>query len=410
VKLKNNVKSMNEYHNKFDLYLYGLKTFYWNHIFMDEISYHASPLRSSIEEILNEHELVASQKLFGEIFGSITGVSAVINNNRQIVFANNDFIELLGLTRLEQVLGKRLGEVVSCIHADSEQMGCGTSMACRYCGAVNAIIESQLTNKKSIKETSISSLSNGQQVSWELNISSTPITLADRVFYVINLQDISNEKKLKTLERIFFHDLLNTASGLNGLLTILKMGAYPDEVPELIARSEEASQEIIDEIALYRKLRAAEKGDIEVKIETGNSIALIESAIARISSHEVGKNKHIIIEEDSADIEFQTDKILLQRVIINLLKNALEATQEGGFVTAGINATGDKIRFMIKNAGVMSHDVQVQIFQRSFSTKDIGRGIGAYSIRLLTENYLKGKVSFVSNEIDGTIFTIEIPR
>jgi len=374
---------------------------------MEEKSHFASPVRSSDEEILNEHELISSQTLFTELFGSITGISAVINKNRQIVFANNDFLEMLGLKTLEPILGKRFGEVVSCIHSEKETSGCGTSEACKYCGAVNAIIESQLTRQKVVKETSISSVINGQTMSWDLNISSTPITLAFQVFYVLSIQDIGNEKKLNALERIFFHDLLNTASGLNGLLTLLKMGDYPDEAPELIARSEEASQDIINEIMLYRQLRAAEKGDIVVNIEPVSSLGILKSAVDRISSHEAGKNKNIIIAEHSADIEFHTDKILLQRVIINLLKNALEATPYGGVVTTEIEVAGDKIMFRVKNAGVMSHDVQMQIFHRSFSTKDKGRGVGAYSIRLLTETYLKGKVSFVSNESVGTIFTVE---
>jgi K+-sensing histidine kinase KdpD len=374
---------------------------------MEEKSHFASPVRSSDEEILNEHELISSQTLFTELFGSITGISAVINKNRQIVFANNDFLEMLGLKTLEPILGKRFGEVVSCIHSEKESSGCGTSEACKYCGAVNAIIESQLTRQKVVKETSISSVINGQTMSWDLNISSTPITLAFQVFYVLSIQDIGNEKKLNALERIFFHDLLNTASGLNGLLTLLKMGDYPDEAPELIARSEEASQDIIDEIMLYRQLRAAEKGDIVVNIEPVSSLGILKSAVDRISSHEAGKNKNIIIAEHSADIEFHTDKILLQRVIINLLKNALEATPYGGVVTTEIEVASDKIMFRVKNAGVMSHDVQMQIFHRSFSTKDKGRGVGAYSIRLLTETYLKGKVSFVSNESVGTIFTVE---
>jgi K+-sensing histidine kinase KdpD len=374
---------------------------------MEEKSHFASPVRSSDEEILNERELVSSQTLFTELFGSITGISAVINKNRQIVFANNDFLEMLGLKTLEPILGKRFGEVVSCIHSEKETSGCGTSEACKYCGAVNAIIESQLTRQKVVKETSISSVVNGQTMSWDLNITSTPITLAFKVFYVLSIQDIGNEKKLNALERIFFHDLLNTASGLNGLLTLLKMGDYPDEAPELIARSEEASQDIIDEIMLYRQLRAAEKGDIVVNIEPVSSLGILKSAVDRISSHEAGKNKHIIIAEHSDDIEFHTDKILLQRVIINLLKNALEATPDGGVVTTEIEVAGDKILFRVQNGGVMSHDVQMQIFHRSFSTKDKGRGVGAYSIRLLTETYLKGKVSFLSNESVGTIFTVE---
>jgi sensor histidine kinase regulating citrate/malate metabolism len=50
----------------------------------------------------------------------------------------------------------------------------------------------------------------------------------------------------------------------------------------------------------------------------------------------------------------------------------------------------------------------MQLFQRSFSTKGQSRGIGSYSIKLLTENYLKGKVSFISNENDRTVFSIEL--
>jgi sensor histidine kinase regulating citrate/malate metabolism len=49
------------------------------------------------------------------------------------------------------------------------------------------------------------------------------------------------------------------------------------------------------------------------------------------------------------------------------------------------------------------------IFQRSFSTKGFGRGLGTYSIRLLTERYLKGSVSFTSSALSGTIFRVRYP-
>jgi signal transduction histidine kinase len=57
----------------------------------------------------------------------------------------------------------------------------------------------------------------------------------------------------------------------------------------------------------------------------------------------------------------------------------------------------------------MPKEVQMQIFQRSFSTKGKGRGIGTYSIKLLTETYLGGKVSFRSEERHGTTFRIDLP-
>jgi hypothetical protein len=377
---------------------------------MKEETHFAPALRTNTEKILREFELVGSQKFFTEIFGTMTGIAAVINKNRQIVYANNDFLSLLGIDSLESILGKRPGEVVSCIHSTDEPSGCGTSMACAYCGAVNAIIESQKTGKKSTREALISTIVDGKYKSWDLNVISTPITFNGDLFYVLILQDISDTKRRAALERIFFHDLLNSAGGLYGLLSLLKEGIAHDSDRELINLSEEASRDLIEEILLQKQIRSAEIGDLRVKTESVNSIEIINSSIGKICSHEVGKNKHIILSDDIQTLDFETDKGLLQRVIMNLLKNALEATQEDGRILIGVEKLNNKLRFWVMNDGMMSEEEQMQLFQRSFSTKGIGRGIGTYSIRLLTENYLKGKVSFISNKTDGTVFSIELNR
>jgi len=58
----------------------------------------------------------------------------------------------------------------------------------------------------------------------------------------------------------------------------------------------------------------------------------------------------------------------------------------------------------------MHEDVQLQLFQRSFSTKSgTGRGVGSYSVKLLTEKYLRGTVTFSSSEAQGTTFTVRLP-
>ena len=64
----------------------------------------------------------------------------------------------------------------------------------------------------------------------------------------------------------------------------------------------------------------------------------------------------------------------------------------------------------VHNDGQMSERTQQQIFQRSFTTKDgEGRGVGTYSVKLLTEQFLLGNVQFVSNERVGTLFMLMIP-
>ncbi|MFQ5559388.1 MAG: sensor histidine kinase, partial [Nitrospinota bacterium] len=52
---------------------------------------------------------------------------------------------------------------------------------------------------------------------------------------------------------------------------------------------------------------------------------------------------------------------------------------------------------------------QKQVFMRSFSTKGKNRGIGTYSMQLLSENYLQGRVYFSSSPEAGTDFVAEFP-
>ena len=57
----------------------------------------------------------------------------------------------------------------------------------------------------------------------------------------------------------------------------------------------------------------------------------------------------------------------------------------------------------------MSELVQRQVFNRSFTTKGKGRGLGSYAMKLLGERYLQGKVSFTTDPEEGTTFRIELP-
>lgn len=380
------------------------------HLNSEEQDKFASALRLTSEQLLGEQELISSQKFFTGIFGSITGIGAVLNKHRQIVYVNDDFLDMMGLEGIESIIGNRPGEVLSCIHARNKTGGCGTTHACKYCGTHNAIIESQVTGKKISREAMITTRPNGRYKSLDLKVISNPVTISGHNFLVLVIQDISSEKRRLALERIFFHDLLNCAGGLNGLLSLLKEGKSPKIERQLIDMSEEASRDIIEEIQVQRQIYAAENGDLQIKLGTVNSVRIISSAISKIGFHESGRDRKIIIEENTADIDFETDSSILLRVIINLLKNALEATPAGGTVRIGADDLGNMIRFRVKNELLMPQDVQYQLFQRSFSTKGIGRGLGTYSIRLLTENYLRGQVSFVSNETERTIFMIDLNK
>ena len=65
--------------------------------------------------------------------------------------------------------------------------------------------------------------------------------------------------------------------------------------------------------------------------------------------------------------------------------------------------------FWVHNPGHMDPSVQHQVFRRFFSTKGPGRGLGTYSIKLLAEEYLGGRVSLDSSPERGTTFVLSLP-
>ncbi len=91
-------------------------------------------------------------------------------------------------------------------------------------------------------------------------------------------------------------------------------------------------------------------------------------------------------------------------------KNALEASRLGETVTVGCQHVGrDQVRFWVNNPAFMSQDIQNQVFKRSLSTKGAGHGLGTFSMKLLREKYLGGKVDFHSRVGEGTTFEIVPP-
>ena len=86
-------------------------------------------------------------------------------------------------------------------------------------------------------------------------------------------------------------------------------------------------------------------------------------------------------------------------------------SDKGQTVTVDCLDQGQEVVFAVHNPAVIPEEVQLQIFQRSFSTKgQPGRGVGTYSMKLLGEQYLGGKVNFVSRPPQGTTFTLALPK
>lgn len=78
--------------------------------------------------------------LFKAILKWIDEAVVILGEGRQIVMASDEFAQLAGAGSPEELLGKRIGEALGCVHVKEGTDGCSTSAACRYCGALGAIV------------------------------------------------------------------------------------------------------------------------------------------------------------------------------------------------------------------------------------------------------------------------------
>ena len=136
---------------------------------------------------------------------------------------------------------------------------------------------------------------------------------------------------------------------------------------------------------------------------------MLSELVASYGRLAVATGKYIGAPHIAGPTVLRSDVVLLRRILGNLIKNALEASREGQTVSIAF-LNNPRPRFSIHNEAVMSDAVRAQVFQRSFTTKDgSGRGLGCYSVKLLTEAYLGGQVRFASTAEAGTTFTVLLP-
>ncbi|MFN8459413.1 MAG: ATP-binding protein [Anaerolineae bacterium] len=360
--------------------------------------------RASNIQLHKQADFWLEHPLLQRVFDTVPDIVLILNQERQIVFANKSLLQTLGLTGEEEVLGLRPGEALGCVHAIDNTGGCGTTEFCKNCGAVRAILSS-LKGKEAVEECRIIQ-QNGEAL--DLQVWATPLQVEDELFSVFAVKDISHEKRRRVLERIFFHDLLNAAGGLRGFVDILQ-DAKPTELDTIKDAISKLSDRLIEEINTQRELSLAENNELVVDLDPINSISFLRELIEVYTRHEVAKNRSLSLDPAAEIITFTSDPTLLRRVIGNMVKNALEATSPGKTVTLSCRMAGEEVEFSVHNPTFMPRDVQLQMFQRSFSTKGSGRGLGTYSMKLLSERYLKGWVSFTSSPDQGTVFIGRYP-
>ncbi len=361
--------------------------------------------RAAYEKLQQQQADFSGGGFMLEVMDAVPGGLVVLNKQRQIVYSNDAFCQAIQVEE-DALVGLRPGEALNCIHAFETDAGCGTTEFCSTCGAVQAILQAQ-KGSKNIQECRIVRRNeDGEEEALDLRVWATPMELKGEEYTIFAVNDISDEKRRRILERVFFHDIRNTAGSIQGLAELFALADDPAELREFefCTLLDQSSHQLIDEIEAQRQIMAAESGELQPEPQQIHSLMLLQEVKQLYERHIVSEDRMIKLDPESKNVEMLTDPTLLKRVVGNMVKNALEACQPGETVTIGSNRFGEFVRFYVHNPTFMPRHIQLQIFQRSFSTKGTGRGLGTYSMMLLSERYLNGRVTFKSSQEEGTVF------
>jgi K+-sensing histidine kinase KdpD len=371
-------------------------------------TYHAPPERSGNEELLNQRSSLESISFIKELIDALPYIALILNENRQIIFSNESLIKQIELKDFQEFLGKAPGEILNCVNAKNNEAGCGTSEKCRYCGSVNSILTSLKDDCMISDEFRMIADNDGTEVAYDYMVTSSPFRWKDDRFLIFTLTDISSKKRQRLLERIFFHDILNTAGNIKGLSELILQIEDQKKKESLLKIIGNLSLEIVEEIEAQKQLSSAESGDIILRNDVIDSKEIIETVIDQFENYSK-KKCFLKIDKESENITFTADRSLIIRIIKNMVINALEASLENETIILLAKRIDPALRFEVKNPSYISRNVQMQLFNRSFSTKGLDRGLGTYSMKLLGERYLKGKVYFTTSKEAGTSFFFDFP-
>jgi PAS domain S-box-containing protein len=222
----------------------------------------------------------------------------------------------------------------------------------------------------------------------------------------------ANERLLKAerfaaigeLSGMIGHDLRNPLTAIKNAMYYLRRkqsfsaGSKEKEMMDIVDKSVEYANKIISSLLEY-------SAEIRLEIEQCSPKELLDYVLLMVQVPERGR----IVDRTEYKPKIWIDVNKMERVFLNLIKNAFDAITERGTLKISSKLVGDNVEIVFTDDGVgMSEQTLSKIFNPLFTTKAQGMGFGLAICKRIVEAHC-GKISVKSTVGRGTTFTITLP-
>ena len=211
------------------------------------------------------------------------------------------------------------------------------------------------------------------------------------------------------------HDVKNNVNSMMNISDILLSKEPTEEQRKWLERLKHTGEKTLTLLKTASDYAQMEQGKYKPDIGEFDLLEIIDDSIVSLARIVDRKNLQLKLKHpddqgnSSADLLIQADKFYLERVLHNLLQNAVEASPDGKTVT--VEVTGDEmVQIDIHNEGMIPTEIQPYFFEKYITAgKRAGTGLGTYIAKLVVEMH-QGSVAFRTSEEYGTHIYLSFPK
>ncbi len=324
-------------------------------------------------------EIIEQEKYFGLMLDHVKTGIVVVDQQGRVNYCNKTALELLGIATFGHI---------------------------RQLRTVEESLYNAFENVSDLAERRASYYNESGKIT--ISLTSAAATIGKREVVVVAFNDISKEiaeneqQSWSKLIRVLTHEIMNTITPIASLSdTLLEFDDVKDEVRSGLNTISKSSKGLIKFVESYRNLTriapAVKKAFYfrelaQRVVNLTREQALIRGAICSY------------VEKDD-DIILYADEGQVTQIIINLVKNAIQAEAKKIVITAEINPFEEIVINVFNDGTPISKESREEIFVPFYTTKQDGTGIGLSISRQIMRMH-NGTISLTRSDNTGTVFTL----